>query len=287
MSTVRTNRRRFPPDGRGDVGRAAEAAVLWNVRQRLRRTTWTIHHGIRVPGSRGGRREIDFVVTTPTRAIVVELKHWAGEAILVDGDAGPLRLVQRRPPPKAPTDHGPVLEQLAHKTALLQRHHAARGGSEIDLEPLLMFYDVRLRLGSGLVDRADVVMYERFLEALPRADDTPASPDIAGFRETLDGLGGWDLVALHGGRVVSCDIRETPIGDRRTDRGVDLRIDRSLARALVSAPRARAVVHRRSGEIIPAEVDPAAEVVFRPAGRKQPERVALRHFETLVFGGAG
>lgn len=273
LAEVRRRHLRFPPDARSDAGHGAEYAAAARLRERLRRTGWQIHHGLRVPGRGGGRREIDFVLTTPDFGLVIELKSWIGE-VRLEGD----RLIQSRPPPRPPVDHGPVLGQLAHKSDLLARHHAEQGRPPVALRSLLVFFDHRVRLAPPLAGRDDVTTLPALLAALPQRDSTPVSEGIRALRATLDDLGGWDLVALYGGRVLFGDVVEIPSADRARHATLEVMADRSRLRALFASPRIRGRLHARgraAAEVV--ALDPDAEVVVRPAGRRESERFALRH----------
>lgn len=274
LAEARLNAKRYPPNPTSDVGHAAEHDVAFTLRARLRGTGWRLHHGLRVQGPRG-KREIDFVLTTPDVGVVVELKNWAGQVLLEEG-----HLIQRRPPPKAPVDHGPVFQQLQHKADLLQRLH----GAEVELQPLVVFYNHRLQMPNEVRAREDVTTFTQLLDELPRRGHVEPSPEIAALRDTLDGIGGWDVLSLHGGRTLFGDLRHTPAGDRETDRGLEVRADRGTIRAWFSEPRVRVFALRRDGTRAEIPADPDAEVAFRPAGRSKVSRYALRHVTAIEFG---
>ncbi len=278
LAAARANAVRFPSDPRAYVGREAEYDVAFGLRARLRGTGWRVHHGLRIPGPRG-RREVDFVITTPEVGVVVELKNWAG-AIELEGG----RLVQHRRPPKAPVDHGPVFADLAHKLDLLAAFHAERGRPAAELQPLVVFYDHRLQMPAALRARDDVTTYAQLTDELPGRDAQPPSPGIAALRESLDEIGGWDVVALHGGRTVFGDVRHTPVGDRALHASVEVRADRGVLGALLRPPRVRSFVVGRDGARTEVPCDPDAEIVFRPAGRSKVQRVAWRHVLSVEFG---
>ncbi len=275
LAAARLNAKRFPPDAQGDAGREAEYDVSFTLRQRLRGTSWRVHHGLRVQGPRG-RREIDFVLTTPDVGVVVELKNWAGEVFLEDG-----HLIQRRRPPRAPVDHGAVFEQLSHKLDLLAAFH----DGDVELQALVVFYNHRLRMPNEVRAREDVTTFTQLLDELPKRGGPEPTPEIVALRETLDGIGGWDVLSLHGGRVAFGDLRQSPVGDRGRDLGVEVHADTGAFMAVFRAPRVRVSVIRRDGSRVRVEADPNAEVAFRPAGQRNPIRVALRHVRSIEFGG--
>ena len=145
------------------------------------------------------------VITTPDVGVVVELKNWAG-AVTLEGD----RLIQRRPPPRPPVDHGPVFRDLEYKVKLLAAYHAEKGRPSVDLQPLVVFYNHRIRMPDALRARPDVTTFVQLQEELPRSDEGEPTPELRALRQTLDELGGWDVVTLHGGRALFGDVRGLP-----------------------------------------------------------------------------
>ncbi len=281
LATARLNATRFPPDPRAWAGREAEYDVAFTLQRRLGGTAWRVWHGVRVPGPRG-RREIDFVVTTGDHAVVVELKSWVG-SIDVD-DAG--RVVQARRPPKPPVDHGPVFRDLAHKVDLLAALQAERGRPPVELQPLVVFHDHRLRMAAAVRQRADVTTWAQLQEELPgRAGAGPVSPEVLALQATLDELGGWDTLSLYGGRTIFGDLRACPVGEWSRDARVEVRAGRSRLAALFAEPAFEVVCVGRDGVKRKTQADPDAVVEFRPVGRRKTESYQLRHV-VAISGGA-
>ena len=113
-------------------------------------------------------------------------------------------------------------------------------------------------------------------EELPRGDEGPPTPELRSLRQTLDELGGWDVVTLHGGRALFGDVRGLPeLGPEVT--AVAVHADRGALGAVFKAPTVRVTVQRGAEVWEPVEVSPDAEVVVRPAGRRKTESYALRH----------
>ncbi len=280
LAAARANARRFPPDGASHAGHEAEHEVAYTLQRRLPGSGWRSHYGLRIPGPRG-RREVDFVLTTPDVGVVVELKNWVGSIDLDDG-----RLVQRRRPPRAPVDHGPVFRDLEHKLGLLAAYHADHGRPPVELQPLVVFFNHQLQMPAAIRARPDVTTFAQLMEEIPRRGVDDAAPEVVALRQTLDEIGGWDSVSMFGGRTVFGDVHETPVGDRAVHTGVEVLADRGTLGAVFRTPRVSTFLLGRDGTRQEVEADPDAEVAYRAAGQKKVKRVALRHLLAVEFGSA-
>lgn len=106
LAAALKHQRAFDDDPTRQAGREAERQAGEALAVRLAGTGWQIHAGRRVPDPETRqRREIDFVITSPTEAIVVELKNWSG-TVRMEGR----EVVQERRGQLGVVRHGPLFD---------------------------------------------------------------------------------------------------------------------------------------------------------------------------------
>ncbi len=316
------NSESFQKDDAEHAGRVAEYVVRSELSERMDGTAWELRDNIRAPDpALRRRREIDFVITAPDRAIVVELKNWTGEVLLSEDG----HVIQKRRYGKEPIDHGPLFDDLRDRVETLRLHHASFGRDEARIDAFVVFYDERdsLRLDISVASRPDVVTYEKLLKAMPsqamepsvlkrvllglmaifgfdQAENgaTKAKPSkaIALFRETLADLGSWDVLALNGGRVIFGDILPETGGslpvlksglfDRRKTLAISLEVDRSRLLALFRTPDEYALAKTQGadGSLKDWRIKTDMAIFFHPAGQAEPEAFEVRNLTGMEYG---
>lgn len=322
LSEASKNSESFQKDDAEHAGRVAEYVVRQELSERMDGTGWELRDNIRVPDPASRhRREIDFVITTPDRGIVVELKNWTGDVLLSDGG----HVIQRRRYGKEPIDHGPLFEDLRERVETLRLHHASFGREGVIIDAFVVFYDERgnLKLDESVASRPDVVTYEKLLKAVPSqaaessllkrvllglmvifgfgsaecgATQTKPSKAIASFRETLADLGSWDVLALNGGRVVFGDILpetggslpvlKSDLFDRRKTVAILFEVDRSRMLALFREPDDFAVAKAQGadGSVTNWQIKTNTEIFVHPAGQAEPEAFEVRNLLRIEYG---
>lgn len=310
LAMAREHQRTFDDDPTRRAGREAERAAGEALAARLQRTGWQIHAGRRVPDpATRQRRELDFVITTPTEAVVVELKNWSGTVRMQGRD-----VVQERRGQQGVVDHGPLFEDLAERARVLLKHHTALGRPACPIRSLVVFHNPRVRLARDVASRRDVVAFEALLGDMPAGasgldstlhavfrflgftTNTPrsGSPSIHALRGTLDELGTWDVVRIHGGRAVLGDVMDRhdrhfahalgPGADRAHVRRIEMEVGRSLVAAIFRAPPRRAHIFLRDGTMRVQDVPRDGALRIQPAGSRTRETIALHHVTSLEFG---
>ena len=308
LEVIRRNRRRHHPVANVSAGRAAELQMAAVLDARLRHSAFEYAAGLRVP-HRKGRREIDFVITTPDEIWAVELKNWSG-FVRLDGS----HVVQHRAGGRGVVDHGNLLSSLRHKERVL-RNYLKRHVDEVPpIWTVLVFANDRVGIAEELVGRddLDVVRIREFLGALPAApaqygpiwsalrrlfgagDDRepkkalPAvSEPIRQTRQALATLGTWDLVMLHGGRILSGDVVGLSVEelfDRQRFRRLELNVPRSYLDALGSKLALEVRGVQRDGEECDFELGFEETLTFHRAGQPKPEDFALRDAVGVSYG---
>ena len=307
FGVVWRNRKRFHAVPEVSAGRVAELRVAALLEERFRHTAYDYFAGLRVPTGRR-RHEIDFVITTPEEIWVVELKNWSGFAG-VDGS----RVIQHRSHGRGVVDHGNLLSNLRHKERSL-RKYLRRSVDEVPPTwSILVFANENLAIADELagVDDMGVVRLPEFMSALPAplADYGPiwdglrrifgsvedeekerfpvVSEPIRQVREALAGLGTWDLMAMHGGQILSGDVvgfSSDELYDRDRFKRLRVEVPRSLFDVFRTNLDLRVTAVERSGAHRDYELDLDEEVIFHAAGQKKASTFSLRDVEAISFG---
>lgn len=322
LDEAKKNGEIFPLDGDSDAGRAAEETVERELAQRMAGTGWQLRSNVRVPDAPARRRrEIDFVITSPDRVIVLELKNWSGEVALDDYGS----LLQHRRYERGTVNHGKLFDDVQERAEVLRMHHLSRGGVPVKVDALVVFFDEygNLDLHADVAARPDVVTYEKLMEAMPSEGpessflerillgvltllgyDTPEkeqrsdkpSDNIASFRQTIAVLGTWDVLVLHGGRRCYGDLLNVEEVDaptvqeqllnRITTSAVSFHVDRSRWLAVVREPDAFATAKAegRDGQATAWQVGTSTPIVFHSPKQVKPIRYEVRNVERLEYG---
>ena len=302
-----------PPEPAIAAGRDAEYKAHKEISSKILGLGWSIHTGVRVEDwIKKRRREIDFVITSPTQAIVIELKNWSGSIHLEGEDV----IQERRL--ASPNNAGPIFRILDEKAKLLEDFHVSRGGSEIKMRRLMVFYNPKLRIPSEVSKRADVVTYEALVRTLPTGESKlanlleailvflgieqhPKDPGvpkptqrISELRTHLDELGTWDVLEFFGGRIlcgdILCDNKPSltvggaNINDRRNVGSISFNVPRTIVGAILKAPEPSAQINFRDGTSVVGPFDDRECIEFQSAGNELSERVELFNLEQLEYG---
>ena len=297
LKRARTYAKRHLPKGAQLAGRLAEHSVSHTLRERLHTSGWRLHHAVRVPSGKQ-RSEIDFVLTSPDTAFVVELKNWSG-SVHLEGE----RLIQTRNN-GATVNHGDVLGKLERKAKLV-RDLCPR--SSFECQTLLVFYNHHLHLPDELRERPDVLFYHQLHRSIARADtfweqllsqvgwsaDKREPTDaIASLRRALDGCGTWDTAYLYGGAQHSGDVKRGlaidghELLDAAVYKELRFRVGRSLLAAIFREPTRLIEAHARDGSVLRLPFSHGATLAFQAAGQSKPENIPLTSLVRLRLGGA-
>ncbi|QMI49896.1 nuclease-related domain-containing protein [Burkholderia sp. MBR-1] len=298
-------------------GHEAEQEVCNQLAPRLIGTGWELVNGVRVPDPTARRRrELDFVITSPSEALVLEMKNWTGEVGL-DEDGNVVQINRNGEKINA----GNLFNDVEERTEILRLHHSSTGRAPVKLRHFVVFYDPygNLYLRDDIANRGDVLRFDalsklmpageepflrRLLHALlrffgfePERVNAPApSPEILAFRQSLAELGGWDVLVLNGGLTLCGDILS--IAGSRPDRAeyaafnrarmahLEFDVDRSLVASIFRAPSPDAKVNgtARDGSVTTTSVPTAAEVTFHRSGDKKPSHYEVRNLQSAQFG---
>lgn len=306
LQTVMRNRKRHHPVPEVDVGRRAELHVEAMLARRLRDTPYDYFAGLRVP-HRGRRREIDFVVTAPGRLWVVELKNWSG-FVGLDNKGN---VVQHRSGGRGVVEHGRLMTDLNDKERALKKHLGRPLDEVPDLRSMLVFYDRNVQLDERIVqadENIEVMRLPRLISMLPAPPDQglfsriwaalfgssnerkglPAlQPAVRAALDELVQLGTWDLLALHGGQIVSGDLVDAS-ADELNDRDRFDQLNVDVPRGLLDIFRSDLHIEvtglQRNGDHTDFRYDFDETIRFHCAGDKKPKTFNLRDVEAISFG---
>ena len=142
-----SRRKVFEPFGHVVSGRLAEFRLLKLTRAVAKDAL--VLEGIRIPDpDEDGRREIDMVIATSERLLIVEQKHWSGSFDIQDDG----RFLQTRKNGSTLL-HKDIIDWTARKGKILVDLHFSRCGSH-NLEPevILVFSNKNLECGEHLVN---------------------------------------------------------------------------------------------------------------------------------------
>ena len=307
LKIIARNRRRHDPVANVSAGRMAELQLAGILDYRLKSSSYEYVAGLRIP-HRKRRREIDFVITTPDEVWAVELKNWSG-FVRLDGS----NVVQHRAGGRGVVDHGRLLADLRHKQGVLTSYLEDHLDEVPRVWTVLVFANDRVGIDDELlaVDDMDVVRIREFVGALPPAppqygpiwgrlrkffsgegeEKQKALPTVTDpirkAREVLASLGTWDLMMLHGGRILSGDVLGLSVeelDDRERFRRLEIDVPRSWLAALNSELSLRVAAVERSGEAVPFELGFEETVKFHRAGQPKTEDFELRDVVGISFG---
>lgn len=306
------NRRAFYALPEVTAGHIAEQQLAAILSERLVGSEYTFHQSLRIPYKKG-RREVDFVITRPGEVWLVELKNWSG---FVAYDGG--KIVQHRSQGRGVVEHGSLLKTMLLKERALKEYLEPRLNEVPAMISVLVFWNQHVSIAEELLEREDVVVMgiREFLGSLPPAPpdygfilgifvrlfralsgsrqshsragkDGPTEQENLAVNQALSELGSWDMVRMHGGRILSGDILSIShrlLGDRRRIRQILIDAPRSWLQALKGPLVLRACAQSRSGKEELLELGFDETVTFQGAGQSKPEELALRDLEMVVFG---
>ena len=289
---ITRNKKQHHPVAEVRAGRAAELGAAALLEERCGHHGFEYLTGVRVP-RRKGRFEIDFVITTPDEIWAVELKNWSG---FVGLDGG--RVIQHRAGGRGVVDHGDLIGLMARKQRALERYLAERVDEPPEVWSVLVFANSSVALADDLKaqDDLDLVTLPELMSALPPphygkglkgVDDTFIKPSIRQARRALAEIGTWDLVALHGGRiltgdVVGCSVEE--LYDRRRFRQLRVEAPRSFFQLFRRDLCVQVTARERDGERRRLEFGFDEALEFHPAGQRSTTTVALRDVVAVSYG---
>ena len=298
-------------------GHEAEQEVCNQLAPRLVGTGWELVNGVRVPDAAAcRRRELDFVITSPVEALVLEMKNWTGEVRLDEG--GDVVQVNRR---GEEINASKLFDDVEERTQILRLHHSSTGRAPVKMRHFVIFYDPygNLHLHDEIANRSDVLRFDKLSDLMPsgeesflrrllhallrffgfepeRAKTNAASPEIVAFRQSLAELGGWDVLVMNGGLTLCGDILS--IDGKRPDREgyaalnrarmahLEFDVDRSLIASIFRAPSpdARITVTGRDATVTSTTIPVAAEVTFHRPGDSKPSHYEVRNLQSVQFG---
>ena len=226
----RTERRiKTEPDIIQRAGESAEFRLGQYLRAAGKKRGWTIYESLRVPQKEGQHRgEIDFVLLHGSDVFAVEQKHWAGA--LEIGEEG--EFIQHRPNGTTQV-HGDIKTKHERKTAdlehfLLQHHHA----HDFGIHSWFVFTHPRFEYNATVDLGIDIINQKEIVERLEQSVNKPRNEHIA---SSLDTLGTWDEIEVHGGRTYKGDVLDLGLSVLLSD-----------ARALTHPLTLIEVSHKRS-----------------------------------------
>ena len=279
-------RRKEPVAGHERAGFLAEAQIGQLIEAGIAGTSWRVFHGPRIPAPKEGRcREVDFVVVGHDQVWMVECKHWSGEMEIVDGD-----VIQHRRNNNGFLNHGDTFGTIAHKGTVLSEYH---GAEMPEIVSFVVFSNQNLEIPDDIMARDDCMRPSDLLSILPseRNLDVPIQLPDATSRlvETLEGVGSWDLVHLHGGREYNGDLLSISddsgsilalFNDRTDYDCIIMETERKFLRVLLN-PRCDAVLMKDGREMKRCVVNPSATVNIRRAARSEATSVPWRNITRI------
>ncbi len=257
-----SRRKVFEPFGHVVSGRLAEFRLLKLTRAVAKDAL--VLEGIRIPDpDEDGRREIDMVIATSDRLLIVEQKHWSGSFDIQDDG----RFLQTRKNGSTLL-HKDIIEWTARKGKILVDLHFSRCGSH-NLEPevVLVFSNKNLEW-SQLPENSNAEAYDEmgFINMIESMDLTKPDEKLS---ETLLGFGTWDAIHLNGGRTIHGDILEYPFDK------VDSEITHSGIFGLLLGPKSTL----STGEVVNDQSGPLVAVV----GEDSPRIIPFANISKIEF----
>lgn len=310
LELIRMARRLHLPEGSDVAGDRGEQDVL-RALGRVFRERPVIHRcypAIRIPrpGGERGKFEIDLLVVTPHALVGIEVKNWGGH-VEAGGD-GVWRQDKGRGDVR---EHQDPISLVAMKMAALGEWLRAKGRIEVDPSAMHSFVvstNPSMTLGPPAFRDNRLIRLDDFepvfaslvspnrpglwprLRRLIGLDPTipPAIGSLPGVLEALDRLPTWDLVQLHGGKVLKGDLLNPEIALtsgkslRRDARRIALRIPRHYFPGLFQSPSAS--WSDWDGLKGDAKLVPGQVLTIRLAGRGEEISVPLETVERIDFG---
>lgn len=305
IRTTGLNRRRFEPRGAETAGDAAEDAVFEQLERivaaRGKSDTWRIWSGVRIR-DKGWRSEIDLVISTDDRLILLELKNWSGQL-----DMNGKKLVQIRRHHGGIIEHGDLMKVMRQREAAVRAWLKKHRCAVPPIERCVIFYNPRLQMTPAVFEyfgrevSSASEWVSQFARDAKKDAHTRALPDEARekLHRTIEQLPTWDTATLYGGRMIRGDIRSGEasvtlkdgvalrLHNRRKIAAMDVNVVRGYVRALFGEPRVLTVVlHLRDGRTVNAQVPVDTHMRIHAAGQRAVESMPLRHLTHIRFGSA-
>lgn len=296
IQEILSRRKKFLPRGHELAGRKAEVDLLRVVEAGISDTHWRVWDGVRIPNKTGRKREVDLIILGGPKLLLVEQKHWSGGVEIETGPNGEEVIQIRRSGERM--NHRDVFGTIALKAKVLALHHNASEGFVQDYYPLVVFSNPNLEIPEDMLQRPDCFEVPGLIEMLPGGGaDVGAGLDLGqlAIASTLDRLGSWDVVHLHGGDAPHGDVHGVS-GDSGTIHAIfseqrdeishiEVQTDRRILPAIFKRPRCDLVIHAEEGVLATCAVNPNGELIHRNAGSRAEVRTKWRHIEKIILDG--
>ena len=285
LKEIRRRKEKFYPVGYEIAGFRAEAQVGQLIEAGIHGTCWRVFHGPRIPAPKEGRcREVDFVVVGPSEVWMVECKHWSGEMEIKGND-----VIQHRRNDLGELNHGNTFAVIAHKGVVLAEYY---GRPMPEIKSFVVFSNNNLEIPDEVMAREDCFRQSDLLAILPSergVSGAELSEESKGLVKSLETLGSWDLIRMHGGKEYNGDLKSISansgvIGElfelRTEYERIDMDTERSW-KGIFGKLKCDAIFSKNGVEVKRCSVNPDAEIIIRRAGQKEDTIVKWRNVVSI------
>lgn len=303
-------------DPRQRAGREAEHKVYCDLKNLTAGTNWRIFTKVRIPVSAdfnknnkiiSGRREVDFIISSPEQIFILELKNWSGN--IYENSHGDV--FQERSNGEI-VNHGKVFEELNRKSNLLKSIYLEKFDSEPLIQNYVVFYSQKSSLSDSIKNRDDVTTVRNIKKSLPSANErNPFSiifevisqlldsfgfnlklrsknqkDNIIKFNELIDKFGSWDVITLNGDAVFYGDlIEDMELICRSKHQSLNIDVDRSvIGNFVASSTTANVTFNTNSIQSVTKIVPLSKKIRFHEAGNKETTDYEIRSIKHIVYG---
>lgn len=281
-------KKEFPPDPLDASGEAGEEKALALVKKALGPLPlgYRLYSSLRVPKvEEKGKYEIDLVVQTPIKILVIEVKNLSG-TIKPKGDQEISQTYSSGKQRSYPDPEKLLIEKRAALRAFLTQN-------QIPSDP--EFFE---HLVVNVHDKATVPAHWTDLNSLFEIIRTMRKPRLHWWfarvwrarrfkqiTKELDRLPTWDRVVLRGGKVIKGDVldRESPLPKRQVWQQIHL-YTQSTKILFYVLPNLMKLKKWRIGSRFQAAPLFYETVTIQPAGQREPREVLLAHVKEIHFG---